>query len=153
MNHISLVGRLTRDPDVRQTQSGTAVARFTVAVDRKMKNKETGQREADFIDCAAFGYGADFMRQWFHKGDPIEVEGALRNNNYEKDGVKHFSYVVYTENVCFVPHSKVPNQVSPEDFAKDAESKGVPVKKVSKEDSPVDMDGFGEIIGDGDMPF
>lgn len=153
MNRIILVGRLIKDPDVRQSQSGTSVARFTVAVDRKRKNKETGQREADFIDCVAFGFSADFLKQWFHKGDPIEVEGSLRNNNYEKDGIKHYSYTVFVDDASFVPHPKAVPQVSSEDFAKDAESKGVPVKKVGKEELPENLDGFEEIIGDGDVPF
>lgn len=154
MNHIELVGRLTKDPDIRQTQSGTTVARFTVAVDRPRKNKETGQRETDFIDCVTFGFTADFLRQWFHKGDPIETSGTLRNNNYtDKNGVQHYSYNVYSDSVGFVPRSAkadTEDKIKPEDFAKDAESKGVTVKK---NDDLKDLGDFEGLISDGGVPF
>ena len=101
LNKVIIMGRLTRDPELRQTPSGVAVCRISVAVDRQYKNQQTGERETDFIDCTAWRQTAEFITRYFHKGNMILVEGNLRNNNYEKDGVKHYSMVVYVDNVSF----------------------------------------------------
>ena len=102
LNKVILMGRLTRDPEFRQTTSGTAVCRFTVAVDRGFTNKQTGEREADFIDCDAWRATAEFISRYFTKGSMIIVEGSLRNNNYtDNNGVKHYSMRVQADNVSF----------------------------------------------------
>lgn len=107
LNRVILFGRLTRDPDYRQTQSGTAVCRFTVACDRPFANKQTGERECDFIECQAWRNTADFISRYFQKGSAITVEGSLRNNNYtDNNGVKHYGYVVMADNVGFGGDSK-----------------------------------------------
>ena len=102
INTAILMGRLTADPDSAQTQSGTAYCRFTVAVDRKFADKTTGERQADFISCVAWGKTAEFVSKYFSKGKMIIIEGSLRNNNYtDKNGVKHYSYDVVADNVSF----------------------------------------------------
>lgn len=102
LNRVILVGRLTKDPEIRTTQSGTAVSFFTVASDRPFANKQTGEREADFISCQAWRQTAEFVSKYFRKGSMIIVEGALRNNNYtDQNGVKHYSMVVQVDNVSF----------------------------------------------------
>jgi single-strand DNA-binding protein len=102
LNKVILFGRLTRDPEFRQTTAGTPVCKFTVACDRPFANKQTGEREADFIDVQAWRNTAEFVSRWFTKGSSITVEGSLRNNNYtDKDGVKHYGYVVMADNVGF----------------------------------------------------
>ena len=101
MNKVILNGRLTADPDYRQTQNGTAVCRFTVAVNRPYQ-KDKEQQEADFISCQAWRGTADFVSRYFSKGKPIIVEGSLRNNNYtDQNGVKHYSMEVLVSNVEF----------------------------------------------------
>lgn len=102
LNKVILHGRLTADPEMRSTQSGTAVARFTVAVDRSFTNKETGEREADFISCQAWKNSAEFVGKYFKKGSLIIVDGNLRNNNYtDQNGVKHYAMVVVADSVSF----------------------------------------------------
>jgi len=82
MNKVILMGRLTADPELRQIQNGTAVCRFTVAVNRKFVDKQTGQHEADFISCTAWSKTAEFVSRYFKKGQMIAIEGSLRTGSY-----------------------------------------------------------------------
>ena len=102
LNKVILMGRLTRDPEFRQTPSGVPVCRFSIAISRQFANKQTGEREADFIDCDAWRSTAEFVSRYFTKGSMILVEGQLRNNNYtDNNGVKHYSMRVMVDNVSF----------------------------------------------------
>lgn len=102
MNRVILIGRLTRDPEVRYTQMQTAVARFTVAVNRQV-SKESGQPAADFIEVTAFGKTAELMERFFTKGKQIALEGRIRNNRYEdKHGNMVYTYQVIAERIEFV---------------------------------------------------
>jgi len=102
INKVILMGRLTADPDIRQTQNGTAVAKFTVAVNRQYADKQTGERQADFINVNAWRSTAEFIAKYFHKGSMIIVEGSLRNNNYtDQNGVKRYEMFVLADNVTF----------------------------------------------------
>jgi single-strand DNA-binding protein len=102
LNKVILMGRLTADPQMRQTSNGVSMCRFSVAVDRPFTSKETGQREADFINVVAWRATADFVGRFFSKGSMIIVEGALRNNNYtDQNGVKHYAMDVLADNVSF----------------------------------------------------
>ena len=95
MNTVSLVGRLTRDPEIRYTQgeNATAITRFTLAVDRRFKRE--GDKTADFPSCVAFGKTAEFIEKYFKKGNRIGVVGRLQTGSYQhKDG-----YMVYTTDV------------------------------------------------------
>lgn len=105
MNKTVLVGRLTADPELRQTQSGVASCRFTVAVNRRYADKSTGERQADFITCVAWRQTAEFVSRYFSKGKMIAVEGELRNNNYQDRNhpdVTHYTMDVQVDNVEFV---------------------------------------------------
>lgn len=105
MNKVILCGRLTADPELRQTTSGISTCRFTVAVDRRIANKETKEREADFVTCVAWRQTADFVSKYFSKGKLICVEGSLRNNNYQDKNhsdVTHYTMEVQVDNVEFV---------------------------------------------------
>ena len=105
MNKVILVGRLTADPELRQTQSGISSCRFTVAVDRRFADKNTGERQADFITCVAWRQTAEFVSRYFNKGKMICVEGSLRNNNYQDRNhpdVTHYTMDVFVDNVEFV---------------------------------------------------
>ena len=105
MNKVILIGRLTADPELRQTQSGIASCRFTVACDRRFADKNTGERQADFISCTAWRQTAEFVSRYFSKGKLICVEGSLRNNNYQDKNhpdVTHYTTDVQVDNVEFV---------------------------------------------------
>lgn len=105
LNKIILQGRLTKDPNenTRTTQNGLSVIRFSIAVERNSKSKQSSEYETDFIDCTAWGATADFIRRYFSKGSSIIVEGDLRNNNYtDKQGVKHYANTVNVSTAYFV---------------------------------------------------
>lgn len=104
MNKVILMGRLTADPVLRQTQSGISSCRFSIAVNRKFANKQTGERDADFINCIAWRQTAEFINRYFKKGSMICVEGELRQNNYQDKNhpdVMHYTYDVQVDNVEF----------------------------------------------------
>jgi len=105
MNKVILVGRLTADPELRQTQSGVSSCRFTVAVDRRFADKNTGERQADFITCVAWRQSAEFVSRYFSKGKMIGVEGSLRTGSYtdkNHSDVTHYTMEVFVDNVEFV---------------------------------------------------
>jgi single-strand DNA-binding protein len=104
MNKVQIVGRLTRDPEVRYStgENATAVARFSVAVNRRNKNAE-GQYEADFINCVAFGKSGEFIEKYFRKGMAIGVAGRIQTGSYtNKEGVKVYTTEVVVEEAEFV---------------------------------------------------
>ena len=127
MNLVVLVGRLTADPEIRRNND-KAVAKFSLSVNRRFKRE--GEADTDFFNCVAFGKTAEFMEKYFHKGMKAVITGELRNNHYEKDGVKHYSEQVIVNNIEF------------------AESK-------STSTPPADNDGFMNIPDgiDEDLPF
>mgnify|MGYP002511598584 CR=1 FL=1 len=87
LNHITIMGRLTRDPELRRTGSGVAVASFTVAVDRDFGGRDGGEKETDFIDCVAWRQTGEFVSKYFTKGRMIVVSGRLQIRNWtDKDG-------------------------------------------------------------------
>ena len=102
LNHITIMGRLTRDPELRHTGSGIAVASFTLAVDRDFTDKNSGEKETDFIDCTAWRNTAEFVSKYFTKGRMAVVSGRLQIRNYtDKEGNKRRSAEVVAENVYF----------------------------------------------------
>ena len=102
LNQVVLMGRLTRDPELRRTGSGLAVASFCVAVDRDWPNKETGEKETDFINCVAWRQTGEFVSKWFSKGSMIVVSGRLQMRNWtDKDGNKRVSAEIVADNVYF----------------------------------------------------
>lgn len=109
MNKVILFGRLTDDPEFRQTQSQIPVVKFTVAVNRpKSKDKE---QEADFVKCEGWRSTAEFISRYFSKGSAIVIEGQLRNNNYtDSNGVKRYEMKVLIDNVEFGESKKAAEQ-------------------------------------------
>lgn len=132
LNKIMIMGRLTRDPDLRYTQSGTPVASFTVAVDRDYAD-QNGKRETDFIDCVAWKQGGEFVSKYFSKGSMIVVVGRLQLRDWtDKEGNKRRSAEIVTESTYF------------------GESK----RRDSNEERPVDEPQFEELPDDEeDLPF
>ena len=102
LNHIVIMGRLTRDPELRRTGSGVAVTSFSVAVDRDFSNKESGERETDFIDCVAWRSTGEFVAKYFQKGSMAVVSGRLQMRSWtDKEGNKRRSAEVVADNVYF----------------------------------------------------
>ena len=106
LNHITIMGRLTRDPELRRTGSGVAVASFTVAVDRDFGKNENGEKETDFIDCVAWRQTGEFVSKYFTKGSMIVVSGRLQVRSWtDKEGNKRRTAEVVADN-CYFGESK-----------------------------------------------
>ena len=107
LNHIVIMGRLTRDPELRRTGSGVAVASFTVAVDRDFGGRDGGEKETDFIDCVAWRQTGEFVSKYFTKGRMAVVAGRLQIRNWtDKEGGKRRSAEVVADNVYFGDSNK-----------------------------------------------
>lgn len=102
LNHIVIMGRLTRDPELRYTQSQTPVASFTVAVDRDFGGRDGGEKQTDFIDCVAWRQTAEFVSKYFQKGSMAVVSGRLQIRDWtDRDGNKRRSAEINVDNVYF----------------------------------------------------
>ena len=101
MNKVQLVGRLTRDPELRTTGNGVSVCCFTVAVNRRFRNAQ-GEYEADFINCVAWRQSAEFLAKYFTKGRMVGLVGSIQTRNYEKDGQRVYVTEVSVDEVEFV---------------------------------------------------
>ena len=102
LNHIVIMGRLTRDPELRYTQSQTPVASFTLAVDRDFGGRDGGEKQTDFIDCVAWRQTAEFVNKYFTKGSMAVVSGRLQIRDWtDRDGGKRRSAEVIADNVYF----------------------------------------------------
>ena len=102
LNHITIMGRLTRDPELRRTGSGIAVASFSLAVDRDFSPKDGGERETDFIDCVAWRQTGEFVSKYFTKGRMAVVSGRLQIRSWtDKEGNKRRTAEVVADNVYF----------------------------------------------------
>jgi len=138
MNIVMLIGRLTRDPEIKEATT-TKVASYTLAVERR-KKAENGENEADFINCKAFGKSADFAQNWLHKGTKIALRGHIQTGKYtNKDGV-----TVYTTDVI----------VDDQEFAESkaaAEQSSVQTGKSAKTDNFLDI--IPDALQDEGLPF
>lgn len=102
MNKVELIGRITKDPEIKLTSNQTQFCQFTVAVDRRFKD-QNGQRQADFINCIAWKNTAVFIQKYFRKGNRIGLAGSIQTRNYEdQNGQKHFITEVVVDEVEFV---------------------------------------------------
>ena len=102
LNHITIMGRLTRDPELRRTGSGIAVASFTVAVDRDFGGRDGGEKETDFIDCVAWRQTGEFVSKYFTKGRMAVVSGRLQIRSWkDKDGNNRRTAEIVADNVYF----------------------------------------------------
>lgn len=107
MNKVMLMGRLTRDPEIRysQNENATAVGRFSIAVDRRFKRD--GQPDADFFNCTAFGKLADFVQKYLHQGSKVVLVGHIQNDNYtNKNGEKVYSVQIMVDEIEFAESKK-----------------------------------------------
>lgn len=130
MNRVILMGRLTADPELKQTQNGTSVCRFTVAVNRKFADKTTGQREADFISCTAWSKTAEFISRYFKKGQMICLDGELRTGSYQDRNhpdITHYTTDVWVDNVEFTGSKNESNSPA-QSLVNKANSMGIPTE-------------------------
>lgn len=121
MNKVVLIGRVTRDPELRYTASNIPSVRFTLAVNRPFEN-QSGQREADFINIVVWRKQAENVKKYVTKGSLIAVEGRIQTGSYEKDGQRVYTTDVVADNVQFLEskaqsQNRVDNDVTPSDFA------------------------------------
>ena len=148
LNKVIIMGRLTKDPDFKQTQSGIAMCKFSVAVERQFKDKMTGERQTDFLDCTAFRGTAEFISRYFSKGNMILVEGNIQNNNYtDNNGVKHYSNNIMVENVSFCGGKNESNTAQTE------QSQAVQEQNVLPENVQNAVEQFETVVSDGEVPF
>lgn len=142
MNHVTLMGRLTRDPELRRTQSGTAVVSFTVAVDRDFADKNTGDRPTDFLDVVAWRGTAEFVSRYFVKGQMAAVEGRIQVRSWQdKDGSRRRATEIVAENVYFA---------GPRPAARDGQ-KAEAAPEYSDADCPPEPDDAG--YDDQELPY
>ncbi|MBQ2959887.1 MAG: single-stranded DNA-binding protein, partial [Oscillospiraceae bacterium] len=107
LNHITIMGRLVRDPELRSTQSGTSVASFTVAVDRDFGGRDGGEKQTDFIDCVAWRQTGEFVSKYFRKGSMIVVSGRLQSRKWQdREGNNRTNWEVVADNVYFGESSR-----------------------------------------------
>lgn len=141
LNKIFIMGRLTRDPELRRTQNGTAVAGFALAVDRDFKNAD-GTKETDFIDCVVWRQTAEFVSKYFTKGRMAVVEGRLQIRDWQdKDGNKRRNAEVVADNVYFG------------DSKKEGDSSGGYKAAGKAVDVEPDTGDFAEVEDEEDWPF
>mgnify|MGYP004606091999 CR=1 FL=1 len=113
LNQVAIQGRLVRDPELRRTDSGKAVTSFSVACDRDFKNSQTGEKEADFLDCVAWGSTAETVERYFRKGQMAMVTGRLQIRQYtDKNGQKRRYTEILVSSVYFCGSKESGTQTS-----------------------------------------
>lgn len=155
MNSVQIIGRVTADPELRQTQSGISTCRFTVAVDRRFKN-ENGEYDTDFITCVAWRQTAEFVSRYFSKGSIIAVSGSLRTRKYQDKNhsdVTHYKTDVFVESVEFTGEKK--QQGTTSNYQPPQQQRPPQQNAQPAHDSIQlgDLSDFEEILSDGDAPF
>lgn len=169
MNKVILMGRLTADPELRQTQSGVSSCRFTIAVNRRFTDKNTGERQADFITCVAWRQQAEFITRYFKKGSMICIEGNIRTGSYQDRNhpdITHYTTEVFVDNVEFTGSKSETgttggyqgggyNAPANNNNYQSAPAQAAPAQPAQNNDSMSygSMSDFEEILSDGDVPF
>ena len=155
LNRIIIMGRLTRDPELRHTQTGTAVASFTLAVDRDCKDKSTGERSTDFIDVVAWRQTGEFVSRYFTKGRMAVVEGRLQLRDWtDRDGNKRRSAEVVADNVYFGDSRRDGDGAGYGGYQQSAPAAPAPSSTAPMGGYGAPMgDQFAELSDDGELPF
>ena len=144
LNTITVMGRLTRDPELRTTQSGTSVTSFTVACERDFAGQDQ-EKVTDFIDCVAWRSTGEFVSKYFHKGSMIIVDGRLQSRKWEdRDGNKRTSWEINADHCYFGESKRSDSAVEPRSDS----NAPVPEYKGPEQQTLVDL---GE--DDGELPF
>ena len=146
LNHIVLMGRLTRDPELRRTQAGIAVTSFSLAVDRDFQSRDSGEKQTDFIDIVAWRNTAEFVSKYFTKGRMAVVSGRLQLRDWtDKEGNKRRSAEVVADNVYFGDSKR--------DGANPSTGSSYGTSYGSGYDAPAISADFSEAEDDGELPF
>ncbi len=149
MNKVLLVGRLTRDPELRTTQSGIAVARFTLAVNQNFTNRN-GERGTDFINCVVWERQATNIAKYCQKGTLLSVEGRISTRSYDaKDGTKKYATEVVTENITFLSNNQQNNSSSKNETQPTTQT----LDEIAKEEDPFKEFANETMLTDEDFPF
>ena len=158
LNHIVIMGRLTRDPELRYTQTQTPVASFSVAVDRDFVPKDGGERQTDFIDCVAWRSSAEFVSKYFQKGSLVAVSGRLQMRDWtDREGNKRRNYEIVADNVYFGESKRSREEnggYAPRGGYDNAQQSSYSASPRSSFDAPAAGSAFAELDdGDGELPF
>lgn len=141
LNIVAIQGRLSADPELRTTQTGTPVCSFALAVQRNIKSGD--EYPTDWIDCVAWKGTAEFICKYFQKGQLMAVNGTLQTRSYEKDGVKRKATQVVVQNANFCESRK----------AQDIQHREPTARSALPDTSPLSQDEIEEILGADDLPF
>ncbi|WP_277048471.1 single-stranded DNA-binding protein [Solobacterium moorei] len=151
INNVVLVGRITKDVEVKKTQSGLSVASFTVACDRRLSQEQRNNNEqsADFISCVAWRGSADFLGQYSHKGDTVGIEGRIQTRSYDRDGQRVYVTEIVANSVSIL-HSTQPRQAQ----AQTQPQQQTQNTAVTQANDPIEdyLNGYGDINSD-ELPF
>ena len=151
LNHITIMGRLTRDPELRYTQSQIPVASFTLAVDRDYSGRDGGERQTDFIDCVAWRSTAEFISKYFQKGSMAVASGRLQLRDWtDKEGNKRRNAEVVVDNIYFGESKRRDSESAPNTFPPPYSG-----NDYSSQSSPSSLPGGFEELSDddGELPF
>lgn len=163
LNHIVLMGRLTRDPELRRTQSGVPVASFTLAVDRDFQSRDGGEKQTDFINVVAWRSTGEFVSKYFNKGKMAVVSGRLQMNNWnDKEGNKRTTAEVVADNVYFGESKSASGGQSyggnqsygngGQNYGGNSSYDGGSQSYGNYDNAPIST-GFNEVEDDGELPF
>ena len=157
LNHIVLMGRLTRDPELRRTQSGVAVASFTLAVDRDFQSRDSGEKQTDFIDIVAWRNTAEFVSKYFAKVSMAVVSGRLQIRDWtDREGGKRRSAEIVADNVYFGESKRRDEGGAPAGgYSREPrDSYSAPAAPSGYDNVPKGPSAFAELDdGDGELPF
>ena len=155
MNRVMLIGRLTADPELRQTQSGIATCSFTVAINNG-KDKDGNERDPDFITCKAWRQTAEFIAKWWSKGKMIALEGKFKTDKYQDkkySDVNHYSSYVLVDNVEFCGDKGGTSGTSTSTSYSTPQATPCQASPAPTPAELGDLGDFEEILSDGEVPF
>ena len=157
LNHIVVMGRLTRDPELRTTQSGVNVASFTVAVDRDFGGRDGAERQTDFFDCAAWRQTGEFVSKYFQKGRMIVVSGRMQSRKYQdREGNNRTAWEIQADNVYFGDSKRDSDNAGYSQSSytgQSSYSRGSDSPRQSAPVPPVTPSPFEELEDAGELPF
>ncbi len=154
MNKVILMGRLTRDVEIRQTPNGVSLARFSLAVNRRFVGKDS-QQKADFINCVAWRQTGEFIARYFQKGSMIAVVGNIQSRSWDgQDGKKQYAMEVVVDEAYFTGSKSDTGTQGGGEYQNQGGSNAQPQDAQPNFDNDFDMDGFSDLDGsEDDLPF
>ncbi len=156
LNHIVIMGRLTREPELRTTQSGVNVASFTVAVDRDFGGRDGNERQTDFFDCSAWRSTGEFVSKYFHKGSMIVVSGRMQSRKWQdREGNNRINWEIQADNVYFGENKRDSenSSYSQNSYSNQNSYSGYHSNSQSSPAPQVAPSPFEELEDDGELPF